>query len=476
MNTVRFTSALYIVVLAMVSSAPGQIFEIVLDGQIFEITDDLYVICSDSTTSFEVSVAGERVDGSFILKYYQTDCTEPTYLGEFSSGEPLVVDSSIISVSVLRNENYQIVNSEEGIVRTFNLEYETDYMDREGAIPDSDEPVLSVTASEWISREYPELIQTRFGLQLLKSSKSFSGSEYTHIFFDQYGNSIISTIPQGIADRQYVIHVVYLAPAENTTAISYLINQTAGEYLDALVFRGDSEIGEFRLTSRVNYVWTETVTCLSTSTSDIQVEIVRTSYEPCQDDLEENNVIVANRSIRMSPVYIGSFEVGLLNSTLADPVYSLIPLQSDSVGVLHISDDGNRGMVTVMATLYSSPVIWIQKLCGAEIPAYKLYGRNFLDDHEWYQRFFPAVGLEIGSSAVENLFLGLNYEFARGGNLFGGIHYGRVSTMDLPEGFIAGQTPISVNEFNLLLKEEWCIGAAFGLTLDIGILTNMIGK
>lgn len=472
MNTIRFTSALYIVVLTMISSAQTQIFSITLGGDSLEIIDGRSFPCSSSTAFFVVRVSEERTGGMFSLQYCPPKRISES-LGSFSSSDPLVVDSSMFSGSELWNEKYQIMNSADSVICTFTLVSETDPVDRGEAIPDSDE----LTASEWIKQEYPELEPTRFGLQLLKSSRPFSGIEYTHIFFDQYGNSLISTIPQGIADRQYVIHVLYFVPAENTTDISYLINQTEGEFLDALIFRGDSELGSFQLQSRSNeYVWTETVTCLSTATSDIQIEIVRTSYQSSQNDSEENNVIVAKRNIRMSPVYIGSFDVGLLNSLLADPDYSLVMQQSDSVGVLHISEDGNRGMVTFMVTLYSSPVIWIQNLCGIEIPSYKLYGRNFLDDHKWYQRFFPAVGLKIGSSAVENLFLGLNFEFARGGNLFGGIHYGRVSTMDLPEGFIAGQTPISENEFNLLLKEEWDIGVAFGLILDIGILTNLIGQ
>ena len=467
---------LILLILMIFSFSSAQTFSIKLDGESMDIEDGQVFACSNSLTSFEMAVSGVMSHESYSIQHYPEDATFAATLGELTASEPLVISAGNMSTSVISMEIYQILDSADNVICTFTLDHNVQVSGIRREALTRPDPFLQMTATEWIRQEYPELIQTRFGLELLKSSRPFSGKQYTHIFFDQYGNSLISTIPQGIAGRQYVVHVVYVYSVDNPLTACYLVNQISGEYLDALIFRGTSDISEFIPTSRGEFSWTETVTCLSTATSDIQIEIVRTSYQPWSDHSGENNVIVAKNNIRMSSIYVGSFEVGILNSTLSDPQYSLVLQQSDSVGVLNVSEDGDRGMVTVMATLYSSPVIWVQSLFGTEIPSYKLYGRNFLDDHEWYQRVFPSVGLAVGSSAIENLFLGLNFEFARGGNLFGGIHYGKVTTMNLPDGFIEGQTPMSEEEFNVLMEEKWDIGMAFGLTLDLGILTNLIGQ
>jgi hypothetical protein len=128
-----------------------------------------------------------------------------------------------------------------------------------------------------------------------------------------------------------------------------------------------------------------------------------------------------------------------------------------------------------MATFYSSPVIWFEKLLSKKsIPNYKLVGRSFLDDHAIYERIYPTIGLSINQDARENLFFGLNWEFARGGSIFIGGHYGGVNTFDSSGGFQIGITPLTQAQFDYRvgthMKADW----AMGVNLDLLVIRNLL--
>lgn len=482
---------LFITLLPIADVRAQLAFELTVDGERPDTiyTDKQKIPCPDSAEGFQLEVIGIGEPVDFALSFVN----KPVHAygdvtGTFDINTSLSVSFSEDGLPGI--ECKYIISSldsvpGQGIVE-LEFSFDSNSSSRNGVSETATTSVLypGNTAAEWIRDKYPDLKPTQYGLELPATCtvSDFCGSRYTHLFFDQYGNSLCSVVPQGIPGRQYVVHVVYLQSTDSET-MDFLVNQTAGEYLDSYVLRNAGNLDSMTatLTSRnastkhsgSQFCWTESVTSLNTSTTDIQIEISGIVYQQGLESVD-NSVLIATRGIHMTPIYHGSLDIGIVSSFLSDPEYSLV-MQTDSVGLLRITDDGNRGLVTVMATMYSSPVVWIQSLFDKEIPSYKLYGRNFLDDHAWYQRFYPTIGLEVSSSALESFLGGLSFEFARGGNLFGGVHYGKVSRMNLPEGFIEGQTPISEEEFNLLLEEEWDIGFAFGLSLDIGVITKLIG-
>jgi hypothetical protein len=140
------------------------------------------------------------------------------------------------------------------------------------------------------------------------------------------------------------------------------------------------------------------------------------------------------------------------------------------------TDGGNRGVVTLMANFYTSPVILIEKLFEKKlkkhIPTYKLSGRNFLDDHKFYERIYPAIGVSISSRTFENLFFGLNWEIARGLSIYGGGHWGKINTFNMP-GYQSGVTPITQEQFDYYSNQKWEIKWAYGIKLDTMIITNL---
>jgi hypothetical protein len=334
------------------------------------------------------------------------------------------------------------------------------------------------SAIDEIKKMFPLLLVNQYGLQIPNENKStaYTGDKYVHIFLDQFGNNLFSTIPQGISNRQYIVHILYLENSDNPNDVSYSVNQIEGEYQDALVFNNSGQLGtlEFRSGETINYKWAHKEYLLSTSTTNIKFEVVRTSLKnELKNEFESQSL--KTYTIKMSKVYHGSFDVGLINSTLENPTFELVTSPTNSAQkVVKINDGSNRGVVTVMATFYTSPIILLESLFSDnDIPRYKLSGRNFLDDHKIYERIYPAIGVGFTDKTLENLFFGFNWEFARGCSIFAGWHYGKVNIYNAPDNFKYEETPVTSDEFNLKKNTAWKTSFAIGLNLDIMIIKNL---
>jgi len=328
---------------------------------------------------------------------------------------------------------------------------------------------------------------TRGGLVILSEHKrvtAYPGKGFVHLFFDQYGNSLLTTIPQGMADMQYVVHVIYRAPEDGADLPIYTVNQTSGDYSGSLVFNGSIPSDLFKLKSSAaaalpvahEQPWAQREFLLSTSTSDISFEIV-TVQQATGTDASSSSIkktVLAAYTIKMAKTYHGSFNVALLESELADPSFDLVPSPADPTKtVVKEGSSGNRGMTAAMVTFYTSPVIIIESLVGIDVPNYKLTGRNYLDDHRIWERLYPTVGIGLNDKAFENLFFGLSWECVRGGSIFAGFHYGRVSTFDKGSGLEFGQTLTSSADYNLRLDKRWKYDWAFGVSLDVTLITGL---
>jgi hypothetical protein len=330
---------------------------------------------------------------------------------------------------------------------------------------------------------FPSFEATAFGFKITSSRLAaypYLGDQYSHIFLDQFGNSLLGAIPQGISNRQYIVHVFYLTNSVNQSQITYSVKQTKGSFSSALVFNNAGQIpnvgtqGADGTTPEIKFIWAHQEFLLRTATDDIEFEVSRNILET-KELLNINSNMVAKHKIEMSKVFHGSFDVGLINTTLANPTFELLPSVDDpNKTVIKQSDKGNRGVVTAMATLYTSPIILIEKyLLGKNIPNYKLTGRNFLDDHKIWERIFPAIGVAISDKAFKNLFFGANWELARGASVFAGVHYGEVNTFNADVNFKFEQTVINEADFKLRQNKEWKHSFAIGANLDILIITNL---
>jgi len=388
-----------------------------------------------------------------------------------SDGKEYVID---FQENILDHQIDYISGTE---TRSFKLENETN------GNPKSENDAMKFTSSDKFKELFPQINITNHGIKILDQTNSntqYKGKDYVHLFFDLNGNSIISTIPQGLSNVQYVVHIFYLTDKDNPHRIDYSVNQTKGSFDGTIIFNNTGKLDELELRAGdlkkngAQYAWVHKEILLSTSTSDIQFEIHRNIIKKSNDLFDIEKSTLNTYTISMSPVYHGTFEVGLVNSTLSNPSYELVE-SSDNADekVVKKGNDSNRGYITAMATFYTSPIIILEKLFGADIPNYKLTGRNFLEDHKIYERIYPSIGVSLNDKSFENLFFGLTWEFARGGSIWSGFQYGKVNTFDEPDGYEFGKTVTTDAEFKLRKDTDWKTNFAIGVNLDIKLVTDL---
>ncbi|MDD2987137.1 hypothetical protein [Flavobacterium sp.] len=315
---------------------------------------------------------------------------------------------------------------------------------------------------------------------------NYIGENYIHLFFDQNGNSIISSIPIGISRANYVVHIVYLAPENNLSLIDYSINQSLADINEGVIIRGEGSLGNnLNLqsgsgTTTTKLVWKHTELLLTGSSNDIKFDIVRNIYQLNNGQLSISNTnTVASRIIKIKKTYHGSLDVGIISTNLENPTFSLVNSPLDpNVKVVSRTNGGNRVLASAMYTFYVSPVILIQRyiLGDKKIKNYQLEGRNFVEDHEIYQRIYPTFGIGLSDRLLDNLFGGFKWEFVRGGSVFVGYNWSKVNVLNVDADFEYGNSTITQESFDLKKDNRFRRDFCFGLNLDTRIIFNLFQK
>jgi len=330
---------------------------------------------------------------------------------------------------------------------------------------------LNAKIDKYIADNYPNLEPTPFGL--LDNNAPENHKNIIHVFFDYLGNSLVSTVPSGISNAQYMVHIIYPFSTTEPSNVSYSIKQKTGSFSSSLLFNNaniSSQIPTGLLQSGEKFDdISERKFLLATATDDLSFDIIAA----VKDD-QITRTVLGTYTIKMSPTYHGSFDVGFVKTNLSNPTFNHVQLPGSVDQVVKLTDDSPKGVVTVMASFYVSPIILLESLFGKKIPFYKLTGRNFLDDHKVYERFYPTIGVGVSDKAFENIFYGINWEIARGLSIFGGWHYGKVNTFEMPN-FEAGITPVTSEQFEFYQNTKWKTSTAFGIKLDIMIVRNLFG-
>jgi hypothetical protein len=327
--------------------------------------------------------------------------------------------------------------------------------------------------------EYTPLGWIRVQTTGLTAKEKRAQNNTTHLFFDEYGNSLLGTMPQGVSNRQYIVHVIYKGFSDKQRSATFSVKQKTGSFSSALNInnsgilkqlpnglQGNEEEGEFDQ-------WKDELFPLGIATDDVAFDIVETTTT----DGKPVKVVLETQTLKMSPVFHASMDIGLINSKLNNPTFTLVDAPDGSGNkVVKQADRSPKGIVTVMATFYTSPIVLIEKLfeksMKKRIPDYKLTGRSFFDDHALFERIYPTLGVSVSSKSFENLFFGLNWELARGLSVFGGGHWGKVNTFEMP-GFMPGSTTVTQAQFDYYTNTKWKVDWAYGVKLDISIVTNL---
>jgi hypothetical protein len=210
------------------------------------------------------------------------------------------------------------------------------------------------------------------------------------------------------------------------------------------------------------------------SSDDIKFEI--NNIVGNEGDENVKPTIRGEYTIKMLTCYHVELSAGLLNTRLANPKFSLLASPTNvNEKVVKVDEDMSRGVATLMASFYTSPIVLLKNLFGNKQPFHKMSGRNFLADHKLLERIYPTIGVGISEKALENLFLGFNWEFARGGSVYLGYHYGKVRTFSADQNFVFGVTPVSESEFQVRQQVKWQRELAFGVNIDFKVMKYFFG-
>lgn len=398
-------------------------------------------------------------------------------------------DFNGIKITITDGNEFTVTSMLNSLISESNIESdettgENDEGD-DGGEGDEDGDLPFKTPEEIVSELFPDLIsKQRVGLMLPNSNANtmYGGKDYVHIFLDGYGNPILRAIPQGSPEKTYVVHIVTSIPETSYTTIRYNVKQTQGGIDDVLVFRNSGKIDNVNIESGQSYKYYHYELALTESNKNIVFEV----YRGITDGKALTNTKLSTQTIPIK-IYHGSFDIGLVSSDLENPTFAFIASTDDAgMGKVKRSDQGKRGIVTTMATFYTSPIVLLEKYIfkpkdkngnEIEIPDYKLTGRNFVSDHKIYERVYPTIGLGISEVALENIVFGFNWEAVRGASLFVGWHHGKVNTFnEMGSDFSFEDTVIDKERFDLHIKEEWKTDFAIGFNLDILVLMNLIQK
>ncbi len=101
-------------------------------------------------------------------------------------------------------------------------------------------------------------------------------------------------------------------------------------------------------------------------------------------------------------------------------------------------------------------------------------------DYQWknlkfYERFSFGFGIGLDENPFDDLFGGINLEFARGGYISAGVHCGKHNVLATKPEFDYGNDIWNQPFDNSLIKEEWGLSYYIGVTIDFRVITSMIG-
>lgn len=178
--------------------------------------------------------------------------------------------------------------------------------------------------------------------------------------------------------------------------------------------------------------------------------------------------MLSNTTVHVNPLHHLALGVSYVSSGLESPDYNVVPLTS-TTNTIKAVNGGRRTFLTINAIWY-----WwstLRYLQGSDITR----GRDVLKEPNLITRINPTFGIGLRGKLENNLFAGFNFEFARGGSISAGWHYGKVNTL-LDENFQLGITEFTEQQTDIKTFERWKWSGFFGITLDSRIFNKLFSS
>jgi len=177
------------------------------------------------------------------------------------------------------------------------------------------------------------------------------------------------------------------------------------------------------------------------------------------------NTVLNEFTIHINPLYHLALGVSYVSTSLENPDYQVVPLTT-TTNTIQAVNSGRRTFLTINAIWY-----WwstLKYIKGSTLTR----GRDVLKEPGFFTRINPTFGIGLKGNLENNFFTGFNFEFARGGSITTGWHYGKVTRL-LDHSFQTGVTEFSGLQADIKTTNQWKWGTFIGVTLDSRIFNRL---
>ncbi len=94
----------------------------------------------------------------------------------------------------------------------------------------------------------------------------------------------------------------------------------------------------------------------------------------------------------------------------------------------------------------------------------------------FWQKWSVSFGTKLSQNLFDDLFLGLNYEFAKAGNFTAGVHYGQHTVVQGFDKFRFGEDKFPTAFSNSNTNQRWDFGLFIGVSLDLRVINALRGN
>jgi|GEM_PF-4784783 len=300
---------------------------------------------------------------------------------------------------------------------------------------------------------------------------SGEGENRIHLFFDRYGYLLNDVPPNANWETSFTIHIF-----DDTKLLgNYQVEVTEGDYSPSdLSIRPSPAItsqgtGTTHSTGskddKIEYGW-RAFPHGPVTTEFFKFKIVYFFAHSKEGQTKTTKYESPVHAVRVNKLYHVGLGVSLVNTWLTTPEYRVTPLETGGNTITALND-GSRVVFTFNA-------IWYWSVLQDQSFSIKTRGRDiYRDDPAFtFKRVFPTLGISLDQNFRENIFLGFAYEFARGGSIVSGVHYG--ATQQLTEHFEFGQTYFAGTE--ILITKKWEPAFFIGINVDTRIFNALFGR
>lgn len=186
------------------------------------------------------------------------------------------------------------------------------------------------------------------------------------------------------------------------------------------------------------------------------------------------NELTNHLDVRINKLYNVAIGASFISTNLEKPSFDIFPIAGTTNNTINTINNGSRTLATFNVIYYWKPTIdWVSgKLKGKSNIT---RGRDILKEATFWERLNPTFGVAINSEWRENFFFGGNFEFARGGSISAGWHYGKVQKL-ADSNFKLGTDVYTGTKEDIKLTDTWQTGFFFGITLDTRIFNKILSR